>query len=93
MTNQEKKARAERNLVYTGMLDRLMTDNDYVNTGCLRAGLCYLFNREIKNYPELMQYKPRRYYNNNTRYWFNPYTEEGTDKRIVILLCAIMETL
>jgi len=86
----------ERITVYKRMLKELNTDSDVRNSGILRAGLCYLLITvtysfscpTIVDYPELMRHKPEHNFE-ETNYWFDAHTKEGTDKRREILEDAI----
>ena len=93
----------QRNTIYRAMLKHILRDPEYLETGCIYRGFCdtlrtiyykmrdnHLYSTDLCEYPELVFHKPKRNIFNG--YWFDPYTKEGTDKRIEILLWAIAET-
>lgn len=92
----------ERIEIYRNMLNILNEDEDVKERGVLGVGLCYLLRDALKfrgltniiniinitNYPELMRHKPDVYWSDSD-YWFNPGTQQGTNKRRKILEEAI----
>lgn len=84
------KTKKQRLDIYIRMLERL-NQSTHPSLMCY----CYLLSRllptfiEIKDFPELMAYKPKTYYGNrkagfyrHTRYWWSPHNYK---KRIQVL--------
>ena len=86
----------ERIEIYRNMLNILNEDEDVKERGVLGVGLCYLLLlavkyvglRDITAYPELMRHKPKSMFD-GTDYWFDPRTQQGTNKRRTIIEEAI----
>lgn len=82
--------------IYEEILSILNDDRDVKESGILGVGLCFLLRysvggriyRSISEFPELTRHKPKDNFQ-DTGYWFNPDSQEGTNKRRKILEDAI----
>jgi len=89
----------ERNKTYVNMLNIMFNDVAYKILNRHTSGLCYLVRTasgiqskdRIREYPELMRHKPP-HKAVSKEYWWRT-DEEGSDKRICVLIEAIMDTL
>ena len=96
-------SKKERNRVYRVLLDNMLNDQSYMEQGLFYVGFCYyvmdINNYQIEDFPEIMAAKPKRLKEYMSPsglsmggYWFNPFTEEGTTIRLLILYEAIEKT-
>lgn len=96
-------SKKERNKVYRALLDEMLNDHSYIEEGLLYVGFCYYVSHftiyQLEDLPEIYEAKPKRlksYMNPSGKseggYWFNPFTEEGTTIRFLILHEAIEKT-
>jgi len=105
----KKKEIYKRNKIYEKMLELMMKDRAYINNESFNSGLCYflsrvyfnepfrfsspfVFENKIEDLPELYRHKPKSIKGKDS-FWWDKNTVTGADKRICIVLEAIMETL
>lgn len=92
-------SKKKRNKLYVVMLDKLFNDSSYKVFNRYTSGLCYLSkaatgnydDNQIRNFPELMKHKPQGKRATKDYWWTT--SEEGSDRRICVLIEAIMRTL